>query len=92
MNKQALEAQRFTSFIINALKGGWRADDERLQKALKEHIAFLNEYGVEMNAKSFVNLSKFMLDDDFHRNMQGSQQIGLSYYLYTAAQIYAAKE
>ncbi|QGU96181.1 MerR family transcriptional regulator [Clostridium bovifaecis] len=92
VNKQALEAQQFTSFMINALKSGWRADDKRLQKALKEHIEFLNVHGANMDAKSFVNISKFMLDDDFHRNMQENQQIGLSYYLYAAAQMYADKE
>ncbi|MBB6214485.1 DNA-binding transcriptional MerR regulator [Anaerosolibacter carboniphilus] len=91
MNKQALEAQQFTNCLINGLKSGWRADDERLQKALKEHISFLNEHGTNMDGKSFVNLAKFMLEDDFHRNMLEGQQIGLSYYLYTAAEMYAAK-
>jgi DNA-binding transcriptional MerR regulator len=92
MNKQAVEAQEFMNHLINGLKNGWRTDDERLQKALKEHIAFLNEHGTKMDAKSFVNLSKFMIEDDFHRNMMEGQQIGVSYYLYTAAEMYAAKE
>lgn len=92
MNKQALEAQQFTNSMINGLKSGWRADDERLQKAIKEHIEFLNEHTTKMDAKSFVNLAKFMIEDDFHRNMMEGQQTGLTYYLYAAAQMYANKE
>jgi DNA-binding transcriptional MerR regulator len=92
MNKQALEAQQFTNYLINGLKNGWRADDERLQKALKEHISFLNEHGTNMDTKSFVSIAKFMVEDDFHRNMLEGQQIGLSYYLYTAAEMYAAQK
>lgn len=92
LNKQAAEAQQFTNFLVNGLKNGWKANDERLQKALKEHIAFLNEQGTPMDAKLFIAMAKFMVEDDFHRNMLEGQQTGLSYYLYTAAEMYAAKE
>lgn len=92
INKQALESQRFTTYMINALRDGWRADDERIQKALKEHIEFLNENTINMDAKSFVNTAKFMLEDDFHRNMLENQQLGLTYYQYTAAELYAAQK
>lgn len=78
--------------MINALKSGWRADDERVMNALRKHIAFLNENTTHMDSKSFVNLSKFMVEDDFHRNMLESQQTGLSYYLLTAAQMYRDRE
>lgn len=91
MNEQAQEAIQFTSYIANALRSGWKADDERLQKALEEHIRFLNKHGMGIDARSFANIAKFNMEDDFHRNMLESQQIGLSYYLNTAAQMYAAK-
>lgn len=92
LSKQAAEAQQFTGYLISGLKNGWKADDERVRKALKEHIAFLNEQGTSMDAKSFVAMAKFMVEDDFHRNMLEGQQTGFSYYLYTAAEMYAAKE
>jgi DNA-binding transcriptional MerR regulator len=90
LNEQALEAQQFMSFMAGALKDGWRAGDERVQKQLEQHIAFLNDHGTSMDAKSFAGLSRFFLEDDFHRNMLECQQIGLCYYLHTAAEMYAA--
>lgn len=64
----------------------------KLQKIIKEHIIFLNDNVTSMDAKIFVNIAKFMVEDNFHRNMLESQQIGLSYYLYTAAKMSAVKE
>lgn len=78
--------------MINGLRSGWRANDERVQKVLKEHISFLNENATAMDAKSFVNMAKFMVEDDFHRNLLEGQQVGLSYYLYTAAEMFTVKE
>lgn len=92
MNKQAAEAKQFTDNMINGLQKGWRADDERLEKILKEHISYLNDNVTSMDKKLFVNLAKFMVEDDFHRNMLENQQVGLSYYLYTSAEMYAVKE
>lgn len=91
LNEQALEAQEFMNYVANALKSGWKADDEKLQNKIKQHITFLNNHGTSMDAKSFVNVSKFFLQDDFHRNMLESQQIGLSYYLYTASEMYSTQ-
>lgn len=45
-----------------------------------------------MDGKLCVNMAKFMVEDDFHRNMLEGQQVRLSYYLYTAAEMYAVKE
>ncbi|WP_238907149.1 MerR family transcriptional regulator [Clostridium sp. YIM B02506] len=92
INKQALEAKQFTEAMINGLKSGWRVDDKRLKELIKEHVAFLNEHGTAMDENSFLNVTKFMIEDDFHRNMLESQQVGLSYYLYTAAENYAVKK
>ena len=89
MNKNANEAQKFMNCLSEALRKGWKVSDERVQKALKQHIEFLNEHITNMNAKSFFNQAKFFLEDDFHRNMLENQQVGLSYYLYIAAEVYA---
>ncbi|MBM7871328.1 DNA-binding transcriptional MerR regulator [Clostridium pascui] len=91
LNEQALEAQEFINYVANALKSGIKADDEELQKKIKRHIAFLNNHGASMDAKSFMNVSKFFLQDDFHRNMLENQKIGLSYYLYTASEMYSTQ-
>ncbi|QHQ60463.1 MerR family transcriptional regulator [Anaerocolumna sedimenticola] len=91
LNAQAAEAIQFTSDMIKGLKNGWKPNDDRIQNILKDHIAYLNENVNSTDADTFVNTAKFMIHDDFHRNMLESQQTGLSYYLYAAAELYAEK-
>lgn len=90
MNEQAIEAQKFIDYIKDGLKSGWKANDERIQEVFKNHITFLNNHGHNTDAKSFAAQTRFFVDDDFHRSMLENQQVGLSYYLYTAADMYAA--
>lgn len=90
MNEQSMEAQEFMNNIISALKNGWKANDERVQTVIGNHIVFLNKHGNSINAKLFVDQTKFFLDDDFHRNMLENQQIGFAYYLCIAAEMYAS--
>lgn len=90
MNEKAKEAQNFMTKVAKALREGWEPRDERLQKILEEHIRFLNNNGIEVDAKTFSMQTRFFLEDDFHRNMLESQQIGFSYYLCIAAEMYAA--
>lgn len=89
LNEQAAEAKQFIISVSDALKNGWKADDKRLQQLLKNHIAFLNNHGHNIDAKSFAAQARFFLEDDFHRNMLESQQLGLSYYLCVTADRYA---
>lgn len=89
MNAKAAEAQSFMTKVAEALRNGWKPRDERLQQIIKEHIGFLNDHGTELDAQTFAMQTKFFLEDDFHRNMLESQQIGFSYYLCIAAEIYA---
>lgn len=89
MNESAKEAQRFIEYLATALKSGWKASDKRLQKVLKDHIEFLNNHSMNINSKLFVKQARFFLEDDFHRDVLEKQQIGLSYYLYTIAEMYA---
>jgi len=90
LNEQAGEAKQFIINVSDALKNGWKANDKRVQQLLKNHIAFLNNRGHNIDAKSFAAQARFFLEDDFHRNMLESQQLGLSYYLCITADIYAA--
>ncbi|WP_411678854.1 hypothetical protein [Clostridium thailandense] len=89
MNEQAIEAQKFTGYMKDALKSGWKASDDRIQEVLKNHIIFLNSHGHNIDSKSFTAQTSFFVDDDFHRSMLENQQVGLSYYLYTVANMYA---
>jgi DNA-binding transcriptional MerR regulator len=91
MNEQAREAIHFTGFVAEALRNGWRPDDERLMKAIGEHISFLNEHGMCLDGKKFAGIASFNMEDDFHRSMLEGQQMGLAYYLDVAARKYAAK-
>lgn len=90
LNEKAAEGQQFLKSVSDALVNGWKITDEKLQKILEEHIAFLNNHGISIDAKTFAMQSRFFLEDDFHRNMLESQQIGLCYYLFAAAETYAA--
>lgn len=89
MNEKAIEAKQFMGYMRDALKNGLKANDIRVQEVLKNHIEFLNKYGHNINAKSFVAQTRFFLDDDFHRSMLENQLSGLSYYIYIAADMYA---
>lgn len=90
LNEQAKEAQDFMNKLITALRNGWKAHDKRVQKALEEHIEFLNRHGIAMDSRTFLNVCKFQIEDDFHREMLEGQQLGLSYYIYTAAEMYSS--
>lgn len=89
MNEKAVEAQDFLNYIKEALVNKWKTDDERLQKRVREHIAFLNKSGINIDAQGFVQQTRFFLQDDFHREMLENMQIGLGYYLCMAAEVYA---
>ncbi|UNC92058.1 MerR family transcriptional regulator [Candidatus Contubernalis alkaliaceticus] len=92
LNEQAVEVTKFLSFMAESLKTGRRADDREVKIAIKNHIEFINDKIYPTDSKSFVEEAEFFLTDDFHRNMYESHQTGLSYYIFTAAKMYAAKE
>lgn len=89
LNEQAAEAKQFILSVSETLKNGWKANDKRLQQILKNHITFLNNHGHNIDKKLFAAQARFFLEDDFHRNMLENQQLGLSYYLYVTADMYA---
>lgn len=88
MNEKAAEAKQFICYLSEALRNGWKANDMRIKQVLEKHITFLNNHGNNIDAKSFAAQAKFFLEDDFHRNMLESQQVGLSYYLFVVAEMY----
>lgn len=90
LNEKAAEAQGFLKSFAAALKDHWAVTDKRLHNLIAEHLVFLNAHGLTIDEKAFVNQTKFFLEDDFHRNMLESQQLGLCYYLSIAAEAYAS--
>lgn len=88
MNAKAHEAQQFMSFLANALRSGLSADDATVQKTIEKHLQFMQKE-LAIDAQGFVDQTKFLMKDSFHRQMMESQQIGLSYYLVSAAESYA---
>lgn len=89
LNELASEPEQFMSGMARALREDWRTDDERVHNLLENHIAFINEKITAMDAQAFVAEARYFVDDDFHRSVLESQQAGLSYYLFTAASLYA---
>jgi DNA-binding transcriptional MerR regulator len=92
MNETAIEAKHFTDGMASALKAGLKFDHQIVRKLISKHIDFLNNHGHTISPKDFMEQARFFLDDDFHRNMLESQQIGLAYYLFTAAESFAANQ
>ncbi|WP_202595339.1 TipAS antibiotic-recognition domain-containing protein [Halalkalibacter okhensis] len=89
LDESARESQEFMGKMAFALKEGWGVDDERVKHLISDHINFINDHIMELDAKGFVESTWFFVNDEFHKNMLEEQQIGLSYYLYTASVHYA---
>lgn len=90
LNDKANEAMEFMSFMATSLKNGVSVNDKSVLTAIKKHIQFLQK-DVPLDAKGFAAQSRFLLNDDFHRQMMEGQQTGLSYYICFAAESYAAE-
>jgi DNA-binding transcriptional MerR regulator len=86
MNEQAAEAARFMDAMARALKAGTKHSDDSVRELIDRHIGFQRQHGHETDAKAFAAQCRFFLEDDFHRAMLESQQTGLAYYLYAAAE------
>lgn len=86
MNEQAAEAKRFMGNMCDFLREKIPADAGAVQKTTAEHLRFLRDHGVQMDANAYLASIRFLIQDDFHRSMLEDQQIGLSYYLLAAAE------
>lgn len=89
MNEKAREAAEFITFMANALRNGVSANDSQICSAIEKHIEFMGR-SIEINPQGFAAQSRFLMTDDFHRQMLESQQTGLSYYICFAAENYMA--
>lgn len=85
LNELAVEPERFMRELADAFAQGQRFDDRRVQQLLEGHIAYINERLSPTDAAAFVESARFFMEDDFHRNVLESMQVGLSCYLYAAA-------
>lgn len=90
MNEQAAEAKGFIESMRDFLRAKLPVDDETVQKAVVEHLRFLQEHDTKLDANAYLASTRFLAQDDFHRNMLEDQQIGLSYYLVAAAEKFAS--
>ncbi|AFL99929.1 putative transcriptional regulator [Desulfitobacterium dehalogenans ATCC 51507] len=90
MNPKASEAVEFMSFMAASLKNGVSANDKSVLDAMEKHIKFMQQ-DMNIDAMGFAAQTRFLMTDDFHREMMEGQQTGLSYYICFAAESYAAK-
>lgn len=90
LNEQAAEASAFMAAMAESLTSGVKHNDERVQRLIGKHLAFLNAHGHSITPADFAAQTKFFLQDDFHLRMLEEQQIGLAYYLHAAGEQYAA--
>lgn len=89
LDETAKESQAFMNKMAFALTEGWAVDDERVKQLISNHISYINDHIMALDAKEFVESSWFFITDDFHKKMLEEQQIGLSYYVYAASVNYA---
>lgn len=90
MNEKANEATEFITFMANALRNGVSANANEVHSAIHKHIQFMGR-SMKIDAQGFAAQSKFLMTDEFHRQMLEKQQTGLSYYICFAAESYAGK-
>jgi DNA-binding transcriptional MerR regulator len=90
MNEKANEAAEFMSFMAASLKNGVSVDDKSVTDAIEKHIKFMQQ-DMSIDSDGFAVQTKFLMTDDFHRQMIEGQQTGLSYYICFAAENYADK-
>lgn len=90
MNEKANEAAEFMSFMAVSLKNSVSINDKGVSDAIEKHIKFMQQ-DMDIDANGFAEQTRFLITDDFHRQMIEGQQIGLSYYICYAAEAYAAR-
>ena len=92
MNQAAHEATDFMQFMATAIRDQQSHDDAEVQTAIKKHVAFLNAHGHKTLPRDYVAQTKFLMNDTFHRSIMETQQVGLSYYLVAAAEVFSKSE
>lgn len=90
MNEKAKEATEFISFMIDSLRNSVSVNDKSVLAAIEKHIMFMQK-DMNIDSEGFAAQTRFLMTDDFHRQMLEGQQTGLSYYICFAAENYAKK-
>ncbi|MGJ0846340.1 MerR family transcriptional regulator [Tissierella praeacuta] len=88
MNEKAKEATEFISFMVDSLRNGVSVNDKSVLTEIEKHIMFMQE-DMNIDSEGFAAQTRFLMTDDFHRQMLEGQQTGLSYYICFAAESYA---
>jgi DNA-binding transcriptional MerR regulator len=88
MNEMAQEVIKFQNTLAQALREGASHKDEKIKTLLSDHLAFLNAHGHPMDRKGLLENARFLVSDDFHRNMMEAMQVGLAYYYLAAVEAY----
>jgi DNA-binding transcriptional MerR regulator len=88
MNEKAKEATEFISFMVDSLRNGVSVNDKSVLTEIEKHIMFMQE-NMNIDSEGFAAQTRFLMTDDFHRQMLEGQQTGLSYYICFAAESYA---
>ncbi len=86
------EAGQFMQTMAEALRGGLKVNDQKVQTLINPHIAFLNNHGHALAVDDFLTQTQFFLRDDFHLKMLEDVQIGLAYYLCASAEVFASNK
>jgi DNA-binding transcriptional MerR regulator len=90
LNEQAREGAHFLQSLAQALRDGWSCTDEQVKHLLSTHLVFLKDHGIPTGPADFLLQARFQVEDDFHRKMMESIQIGLSYYLLAAVEAFTS--
>jgi len=89
MNATAAEAARFQQGLAQALRAGSSFRDPLVQSLIREHVDFLREHGLVDGPQNFALQARFLIQDDFHRQVFESIQPGLADYFLVAVEAFA---
>ncbi len=59
LDESARESQEFMDKMAFALKEGWAVDDERVKQLISQHINYINDNVMELDAEGFVESTWF---------------------------------
>jgi hypothetical protein len=90
MNEMAREVIQFQTALAQALRDGVSHRDAKVKALLNDHITFLTAHDHPTDAASLLIQTRFLIQDDFHRKMLESTQIGLAYYYLASVEALAA--
>jgi DNA-binding transcriptional MerR regulator len=74
MNEAASEAKQFIDGMASALANGIKHTDSHVQQLIDSHVAYLKKQGHVKKPQDLAAITRFFLDDDFHRQMLENQQ------------------